>query len=304
MRRAVALLLVLVLAVAAWASTLTNAKTSLTAALNSRIAAIGNPQRSAPEWKELKHLKKAVRSLSKFQATLDAPGIIALVSSGRSIVKSNTADGGVQSEVAVMVNCLVDALTVQEQELIADAEGMLAPADRIKLRGYLDTAAGLIDQAVADAPSNPQSAFNNIKLAFAQYVKAGRFVQKILKQQAHQALPIMRPDFNVQNRNRAPLKITKIEFDFFYYPPVGDPIRVQESFTDHQQAPHTLPYSVPAFVVGDTSTEFPMYPTMHRAISSVVGSNPNGTVHGVIRFVSNKHGTVLIPVMNFPVYTP
>lgn len=306
MRRLVSSLAVLVLlfaaAVTAWAGDLLAAKGTLGAALTARIAAIGVPPKKSPLAKELKHLKKASTALNRFAGTLDAKGIIALVSCGRSIVKSQTGDPQIAGETSVMLGCVIDALTVQEAELIQDATEMFAPADQIKFQGLLDSARASVAEAETIGAGNAAGAFGKIEEAFATYVKAGKMVQKVLDRQLNQNLPIIRQGtLRVQNRNGQLLRVEAIEFDLFYLPSMGDAVRVQEAWQDHNAAAGApdLPYKIPDFVVGDPSTEFDMYPTLYEAVRSAIGMTPDGSVKGVIRFTSNKHGKVLIPVDMF-----
>ena len=300
--RLAAVLVVALAALVASAGDLNTAKASLGAALTSRIAAIGAPAPKTPLAKELKHLRKASTSLGRFAGVLDAEGIIALVSSGRSIVKSLTADPGIAAETSVMIGCLIDALTAQEAQLIQDAQQMLAPSDQLKFEGYLTSARASVAEAEALGSSDAGATFTKLRQAFATYVKAGKLILKVTDRQKSQSLPVMRGGtFRVQNRNGQLLKVEAITFDLFYLPTMGLRERVKENWDDHHAAAGApaLPYKVPDFDSMDPATEFDMYPTLYEAVRSHLGAIPNGSVKGVIVFTSNKHGKVLIPVDQF-----
>jgi len=299
MRRVASFLALLALSWCAFAGDLDASKASLGSALTTRIAAIGVPPAKSALARELKHLTKAGTALGRFAGTLDATGIIALVATGRSVFKSQTADATIAAEVSTMLGCVIDALTAQEAQLLSDATQMFAPSDQIKFRNLLASARQSVADAEAIGNTDAKASFAKISEAFSSYAKAGRLVQRVVDRQQNQALPILRGGtLSVQNRNGQLLKVTAISFDVFYLPTAGGEQRVKALWADHNVAAGSpdLPYVVPPFVQGDPSTEFDMYPPLYQAVSAAIGATPDGSVKGVIKFTSNKHGTVLIPV--------
>jgi hypothetical protein len=274
---------------------LSSAASDLSGALTARAAALGTPPKGSPELLELKQLTKADKALAKFRGTLDPKGLLALVKTGKALAKSNTADPATVSAAAALVASVLDALAVQEAQLLADATGMLAPADHEQLQGHLDRARAEVGTAALDT-TPPDQAFAAVKRALRLYGTAARFVQKVLGKQESQISPIVSYPFVVQNRNGVPYTIQSLSFDLVFTPDSGDPVRVQADFLSHQDpaSGFVLPYRM-----RDSEAEFEIYPTLYRAVESVAGPNPAGTVLGVVRFKSTKHGKALVPVDEF-----
>lgn len=296
MRTLIATLIVLTAALCALAGDLTSTSSALGTAIGNRVAAIGKPAKGSPEKLESKQLTKAGKALTKFKGVLDVKGVAALSKTGKGIAKSQTADSATATASGELLGCVIDALSAQEAELVSDATALFAPGDTDKLQEYLDDARAQVTIAGANGTPADQS-FAAVKTAFTLYARAARFVAKVIARQDSQLLPIMSYPFVVQNRNGKKFTIEKISFDLVFTPQGGGaPVRVIENFKDHQDVDtgFTLPY-----VMKDADAEFEMYPTLYRAVQSVVGPNPVGSVFGVIRFQSTKHGKADIPVDDF-----
>ena len=293
--------LVLGLAAAVLGSPLTDAVSALSDAVAARVAALAGEPKGSPGQKEAKSLTKAGKALSRFPGTVDVLGARVLVKAGKGLAKSGTADPATLAAVVDVLDCAVQELDAQEGQLEAAAEILFAPSEVERFQAFLADARAEL-AAATDPTTPPDQALAALQRALALYGKAARFVAKVQARQQAERPPKVSFDLTVRNFNGKTFTIQKLEFDLFFLPQGGGaPVRVLEDFRDHQDpaSGFVLPY-----VMKGTEAEFEIFPTLKRAVESVVGPGAAGALSGVIHFKSTKHGKAQVPVDPDEVFIP
>ena len=165
MRRLIAFVVLLVVAVAAYANSLSSAVQQLDADCAARIAAIGSPAATRKLKSEAVNLNKVRTQLAKYTGGATVKDLRTIAKAGPMLLASRTQDPAILADVDAVLDCLeqsVDQRFANAQEVLDD---LLDPKNRIFIRGQMTLAKSYFDAGKAALPKNPA-------LAAAWFVKA------------------------------------------------------------------------------------------------------------------------------------